>query len=424
MKDARCETCVQLFIKQREFQREYEHEYAQNEPQRQDGHEPNEERERSFAASLHTGEKDLYNHLKDCRGDEWENGKDLMERLNCSESSRCETVLPGLPMYVFTEGGDFKLLSEARKEWPLYTSLRWGRLAAGFIKPKSIESVLIEKKINWWFRRKEVAFFERLRPDICGVTLEDISLWITREQLAHIWEITSDRPLILVRDKGLPAWSLDKNTGLSLVSSEYIQAHGLKDALFDKLEVDNFRNQYRKFYNDLLSTRNWLSPQGLLERWENKKNLAWLESEVKKMMLPIYSLSQDEQPQPLSEKVLARKGGGFLAGEVLDEYLFKLSDVQEFEEKLLEAYEKGKLCPVKETLGMTRMQLASRLWHDLAYTWTDDEGKLPEHEVLKRIREHKWGQYSTRDQTVRDALHDIPDTLIIRKAGRPAKTAQ
>ena len=59
----------------------------------------------------------------------------------------------------------------------------------------------------------------------------------------------------------------------------------------------------------------------------------------------------------------------------MNRYLFKLSDVQEFEEKLLEAYEKGKLCPVKETLGMTRMQLASRLWHDLAYTWTDDEGK-------------------------------------------------
>jgi hypothetical protein len=84
---------------------------------------------------------------------------------------------------------------------------------------------------------------------------------------------------------------------------------------------------------ELPETPDWLSPKEVLKRWD--KTLVWLESKVREMMLPVYSLSSYDGRYKLSEDALSRnRGGGFFFSSskaLLDDCLFRIEDIKNFE---------------------------------------------------------------------------------------------
>lgn len=245
MKDARCETCARLFAKQVEMgKRRYA---AEDENKRE-----------LLAYHLSKIENNLYDHVRASHGDEWENGRDFMRRWRFPKEVMCERVLPELPLYVFTVGGVLKPGLEAAAEWPGGLSLSFphpfdstqDELCNVFetIVQRASVTLILDKPINWWFKRREVEFFETCHSDICQAGQDRQSPWLTPVGLAQEWGITSETLLMFVREKGLPAWILNKKAGLLRVWSERVQDYGLGNALLDKSDAEDFLKKHPTLY--------------------------------------------------------------------------------------------------------------------------------------------------------------------------------
>jgi hypothetical protein len=174
---------------------------------------------------------------------------------------------------------------------------------------------------------------------------------------------------------------------------------------FKKEEARGFLRRHRPKEGkliDLPSTLDWLSPEDVPKRWG--KNLFWLESKVREMMLQAYLpdyLDEGEKLLPLSEAELAET-----TGSLLDDCLFKLSDVQEFEGKN------------KKELKLRESQLCKLRCRDLAFQWAREDPNLRPIDVIPRLKDTEWG--APYDQkTLRKWLNDEPIVPLKRESGRP-----
>ncbi|MGO9569716.1 MAG: hypothetical protein ACLP5H_19465 [Desulfomonilaceae bacterium] len=153
-------------------------------------------------------------------------------------------------------------------------------------------------------------------------------------------------------------------------------------------------------------TLDWLSPREVLERWP-KFNPRKLEELVRDMRLRVYSLDQSGEFQLVSEDALSRKSGGFFGGgALLDDCLFKLSDVQEFEEK-----NKGEL-------KLRESRLCELRCRDLAFQWAREDPNLRPIDVVSELQKTQWGAPYT-EKVLRRWLNEKPRVPLERGSGRP-----
>jgi len=240
-----------------------------------------------------------------------------------------------------------------------------------------------------------------LRPDHKPV-------WNSHRQVASLLKISREHLLWLARN-GLPAWVVQPGGSRPRATPEYLQEQGLKDVIFDLREVLDFARQHPDWCSRhgrrtlLLSTPDWMDPQKLLERWH--KRLLWLESKVRGMMLPVYSidyLDQNGEPRPLSEDELAKR-----TGALLDGCLFRLADVQTFErgqKKLLKLHDQA----------ITRLHA-----RDKVYQLLPDNPDLTKPEAAKILHAHHEFGHVT-EKTLKTYFADLP--LKNGRKGRPQKT--
>jgi len=158
----------------------------------------------------------------------WCVAKDCMEVWEMSEQTFRSRVIPELPVYESPEK-DSEPINAGIPVEP-HSRCIWGDSPDDLSSPS-----------NWWLRRLDAAFFEKIHPELCPSPL--INPWVTPVSVSpgHKYGPVSDEKLLkLVCDSKLSLYRLDPKEGVVIASREHINQYGVKGCLFWAAQLDNF----------------------------------------------------------------------------------------------------------------------------------------------------------------------------------------
>jgi len=166
--------------------------------------------------------------LKALYKNEWCMAEHCMEVWGMSEETFRSRVLPELPVYESPE----KTSDPINARIPVEPHSRgfWGDPPDDLSSPS-----------NWWVRRLDAAFFEKIHPELCPSPRTNP--WVTPFSilLGHKYEPVTDKELLkLVRNDELSLYRLDPKVGVVIASWEHVNQYGAKGCLFWAAQLDNF----------------------------------------------------------------------------------------------------------------------------------------------------------------------------------------